>query len=85
MRGFSNYIFVISMAVYIVLNLVENTIHYNIGRNFDIEHFHKIRFIPPSSVDFSRIISVMFIFAMLQGLFTVMLANRFAPKQPVPS
>lgn len=81
MRVLSNYIFLISMGVYVVLNLVENTIHYNIGRNFDIRHLHDIRFIPPSSMDFSRIIFVMFIFAMLQGLFTTMLANRFAPKR----
>jgi hypothetical protein len=79
MRGYSKYIFLISMAVYVVLNLVENTIHYNIGRNFDIEHFRDIRFIPPSLVDFNRIISVMFIFAILQVLFTVLLSNRFAP------
>lgn len=73
----ANHIFIISMAVYIVINLVENTIHYNIGRNFDIRHLHDIKFILPSSVDFTRIISVMAVFAMLQGLFTVMLTNRF--------
>jgi hypothetical protein len=73
----ANHIFIISMTVYIVINLVENTIHYNIGRNFDIRHLHDIKFIPPSSVDFTRIISVMAVFAMLQGLFTVMLTNRF--------
>ena len=39
------HIFVISMAVYIVINLVENMIHYNIGRNFEIEHAHEIKFI----------------------------------------
>jgi hypothetical protein len=80
MRILSNYIFLISMGVYVALNLVENTIHYNIGRNFDIRHLSDVRFITPSSIDFSRIISVMFIFAMLQGLFTTMLANRFSPK-----
>jgi|LauGreDrversion4_2_1035121.scaffolds.fasta_scaffold07928_3 hypothetical protein len=85
MRGFSKYIFFISMAVYVTLNLVENTIHYNIGRNFDIEHIRNIHFIPPSSIDFSRIISVMFVFAVLQGIFTVMLSNRFAPKRAMVS
>jgi hypothetical protein len=81
MRIFSNYIFLISMAVYVVLNLVENTIHYNIGRNFDIERLHDIRFIPPSSIDFSRIIFIMFVFAMMQGAFTAMFANRFSAKK----
>ena len=77
MKNFSRHIFIISTAVYIVLNLVENTIHYNIGRNFDIRHVSDIRFIPPSSIDFTRIISVMCVFAILQGVFTVLLENRF--------
>jgi len=73
----SNHIFIISTVVYIILNLIENTIHYNIGRNFDTIHVHDIRFISPSSLDFTRIICVMAVFAILQGIFTVMLANRF--------
>ena len=70
-------IFLISMAVYIVINLVENMIHYNIGRNFEIEHIHDTKFITPSSVDITRIISVMAVFAVLQGLFTAVLTRRF--------
>jgi hypothetical protein len=58
-------IFIISMAVYIVINLVENTIHYNIGRNFEIENIRDTKFITPSSVDITRIISVMAVFAVL--------------------
>ena len=73
----ANHIFIISMVVYIVINLVENTIHYNIGRNFDIRYLRDIKFIPPSHVDFTRIVSVMAMFAILQGLFTSMLTNRF--------
>lgn len=71
-------IFLISMAVlYIVINLVENMIHYNIGRNFEIEDVHDTKFITPSSVDIIRIISVMAVFAVLQGLFTAVLTRRF--------
>jgi hypothetical protein len=70
-------IFMISMAVYIVINLVENTIHYNIGRNFDIEDVRDTKFITPSSVDITRIIAVMAVFAVLQGLFTAILTRRF--------
>jgi hypothetical protein len=77
MKFANNHIFVISTIVYVVINLIENTIHYNIGRNFDIEHFHDIMYVPPSSLDFVRIISVMAVFAVLQGIFTVMLVNRF--------
>jgi hypothetical protein len=75
---FSTHLFVVSFLVYIVINLVENTIHYNIGRNFDIEHVRDIVYVPPSSIDFVRIISVMAVFAILQGIFTTMLENRFA-------
>jgi hypothetical protein len=71
------HIFIISMVVYIVINLVENTIHYNLGRNFEIEHIHDTKFITPSSVDITRIISVMAVFAVLQGLFTAILTRRF--------
>jgi hypothetical protein len=70
-------IFLISMAVYIAINLVENMIHYNIGRNFEIEHIHDTKFITPSSLDITRIISVMAVFAVLQGLFTAVLTRRF--------
>jgi hypothetical protein len=70
-------IFLISMAVYIAINLVENMIHYNIGRNFEIEHIHDTKFITPSSLDITRIISVMAVFAVLQGLFTAILTRRF--------
>lgn len=78
MKVIPKHIFIISTLVYVVINLIENTIHYNIGRNFDIEHLHDVVYIPPSSLDFVRIISVMAIFAILQGIFTVMLVNRFA-------
>jgi hypothetical protein len=70
-------IFIISMAVYIVINLVENMIHYNIGRNFEIEDVRDTKIITPSSVDITRIISVMAVFAVLQGLFTAILTRRF--------
>ena len=70
-------IFIISMAVYIVINLVENMIHYNIGRNFEFEDVRDTKFITPSSVDITRIISVMAVFAVLQGLFTAILTRRF--------
>lgn len=78
MQVIPKHIFIISTLVYVIINLVENTIHYTIGRNFDITHFHDIVFVPPSSLDFVRIVWVMAVFANLQGIFTVMLSNRFA-------
>jgi hypothetical protein len=69
------HIFVFSFIVFIVLNIIENVIHYNIGKfhedkgagNHGIAGFH---FTNPSNTDWARIIAIMFIFALLQGLFT---------------
>ena len=74
------HIFVFSFLVFIVLNVIENVIHYNIGKYHDadappvkgngngsIAGFH---FTNPSDKDWVRIVVIMFIFAMLQGFFT---------------
>ena len=68
------HIFAFSFIVFIVLNLVENVIHYNIGKFHDekngknnIAGFH---FTIPSETDWVRIVIIMFIFAVLQGFFT---------------
>ena len=68
------HIFAFSFIVFIVLNLIENVIHYNIGKFHDtnngksnIAGFH---FTNPSETDWVRIVVIMFIFAVLQGFFT---------------
>lgn len=78
------HIFVFSFLVFIILNIIENVIHYNIGKFHDIDSppmnangngngngsvagFH---FTNPSHTDWVRIVVIMFIFAVLQGLFT---------------
>lgn len=73
------HIFVFSFLVFIVLNVIENVIHYNIGKYHDasisrgnsngktIAGFH---FTNPSGTDWVRIVIIMFIFAVLQGFFT---------------
>ena len=74
------HIFAFSFLVFIVLNIIENVIHYNIGKFHDINSppingngkgnvagFHLTN---PSHTDWARIIVIMFIFAVLQGLFT---------------
>ena len=67
------HIFIISFLVYAVINMIENYIHYNIGRNresgFDIE------FSSPSALDWTKIVIVMFIFALLQGILTILIDN----------
>ena len=72
------HIFVFSFLVFIVLNIIENVIHYNIGKFHDVNGnpikgtgavagFH---FTNPSEKDWVRIVVIMFIFAVLQGVFT---------------
>lgn len=62
------HIFAYSCIVFIVLNIVENVIHYNIGKFHD--HDGRYRFTNPSYTDWMRIIVIMLIFALLQGMFT---------------
>lgn len=64
--GASFHIIAISFFVYIFVNLFENIIHYNIGRFSNRE----TRIDIPSQLDFIKMIWVMFVFAILQGLLT---------------
>lgn len=66
------HIFVFSFLVFIILNVIENVIHYNIGKFHDrgvggVAGYH---FTNPSITDWVRIIVIMFVFAILQGVFT---------------
>ena len=76
------HLFIISFIVFAVLNVIENVIHYNIGKyheantpsvngngsgNGSVAGFH---FTNPSNNDWVRIVVIMFIFAVLQGFFT---------------
>ena len=66
------HIFAFSFIIFIVLNVIENVIHYNIGKYHDrggggIAGFH---FTNPTETDWVRIIVIMVIFAVLQGGFT---------------
>ena len=67
-------IFVFSFMIFIVLNVIENVIHYNIGKYHDQTTSDRgvasIHFTNPSNTDWVRIIMIMFIFAILQGVFT---------------
>jgi hypothetical protein len=66
----SNYkIFISAVVVFIILNIIENYIHYNIGRHHDSQ----LEFKNPSSSDWIKIIITMIIFAILQGFFTLVL------------
>lgn len=58
---------IISFMVYIFVNLFENLVHYNIGRFSNRETKLEL----PTKKDWIKIIIVMILFALLQGLFTV--------------
>ena len=58
-----------SFFVYIVVNLVENLIHYNIGRFSDSE----TRLELPTRKDWLKIAIVMVFFAAMQGYLTYVL------------
>ena len=61
-----------SFIAYIFVNLFENLIHYNIGRFSNKD----IKFVVPTKKDWIKIIIVMVVFAILQGLLTILL-NKF--------
>jgi len=75
------HIFAFSFIVFIVLNVIENVIHYNIGKYHESNNTNGnvvngsaniagIHFTNPSQPDWVRIIVIMLIFAVLQGFFT---------------
>lgn len=61
------HLIIVSFIVYIFVNMVENMIHYNIGKFSNQDEYH---FDIPTKKDWIRIIVIMFIFALLQGFLT---------------
>jgi hypothetical protein len=66
LSGASLNIIVVSFFVYIFVNLFENLIHYNIGKFSNKETQLEL----PTKKDFLKIVIVMCVFALLQGLLT---------------
>lgn len=67
------HVFTFSFIIFIVLNVIENVIHYNIGKfhnGVGNDYFAGYHFTNPSRGDWVRIILIMLIFALLQGVFT---------------
>jgi hypothetical protein len=64
--GASIHLIIISFFVYLFVNLFENLIHYNIGRFSNRETKLEI----PTQKDWIKIVIVMCVFALLQGLLT---------------
>ena len=64
--GASIHLIIISFFLYLFVNLFENLIHYNIGRFSNRETKLEI----PTQKDWIKIVIVMCVFALLQGLLT---------------
>lgn len=62
-------IFIASISAFLILNSIENVLHYNIGRTSGEDEI----FIPsvPTKKDCMRIFCIMMLFALLQGLLTL--------------
>ena len=74
--GASIHLIIVSFLVYLFVNLFENLIHYNIGRFSDKET--KIEL--PTRKDWIKIVVVMCVFALLQGLLTYYFNKHIKPK-----
>lgn len=61
------HLLIVSFMVFIFLNILENYIHYNIGRNRETEY---IKLSAPTTSEWIKIIVVMLTFAVLQSFFT---------------
>jgi hypothetical protein len=77
-HGRAFHIFVISFLVYAVINMVENYIHYNIGKHQ--EKGLQIEFSSPSALDWTKIALVMVVFALLQGILTILIEGYWNKK-----
>jgi hypothetical protein len=67
LSGANVHLIVVSFIVYIFVNMIENTIHYNIGR-MNVDSNAKIEL--PTKIDFIKIFIVMITFASIQGFLT---------------
>jgi hypothetical protein len=79
--GTSFHLVTISFFVYLFVNLFENLIHYNIGRFSNKEtklELPKLEL--PSKKDWIKIVVVMCVFALLQGVLTFYFTKHLNPK-----
>ena len=60
------HLIIVSSFVYVFINLIENLIHYNIGRFSNKDTKLEL----PTKKDWLKIIVIMCIFAILQGILT---------------
>jgi len=58
------------MIVFLFLNMIENIIHFSIGRNIDAKDTPSIKIEIPDTYDIIKIIFIMGVFSVLQALLT---------------
>lgn len=61
------HLFITSFLIFIVINTIENVIHYSIGRDTDKKN---ITIKNPTYIDWIRIIIIMIVFAIIQAILT---------------
>ena len=61
------HLVIVSFLVFIILNIIENYIHYNNGRNY---HHQYVELSVPSRTDWIKMIIIMLCFGLLQASFT---------------
>jgi hypothetical protein len=61
------HLLVISFTIFAIMNIIENVIHYNIGKTSNAE----FEFSNPTIADWKKIIITMILFAFLQGFLTI--------------
>lgn len=66
-------LFIASFFAFILLNTIENVLHYNIGRTSDENEIPTLK--NPTQKDWFRIILVMLLFAVLQGILTIFIRS----------
>lgn len=65
-----NHLIIISMGVFLILNMFENIIHFSIGRNINEKNNANIKIELPEYYDIIKIIFIMMVFAFLHAIFT---------------
>ena len=65
-----SHLFIISMGIFLILNIFENIIHFSIGRNINEKNNANIKIELPEYYDIIKITFIMILFAFLQAIFT---------------
>jgi hypothetical protein len=71
-------VFTVSTLVYVVVNVLENLVHYNIGKHTG----HRFHITRPSLRDATRMAGVMLAAALLQGFLVSRVMSRAEKIQP---